>query len=149
MEINKKPVRLLRVTIAAVLSELIPLLILVIAITVWGFLASPGDGQAVYEAFAQQAGKYTGPIIGPLATLGMSFWAARKQTNAWLLHGTLTGILVVILDLAIYASQATSFEAPFLIGLVAKLLAGVLGGYLAQRRYQNLPADARESHRLV
>jgi len=149
MEINKKPVRLLRVTIAAVLSELIPLLVLVIVLTIWGYLAAPGDGVAIYEAFAQQAGKYTGPIIGPLATLGMSFWAARNQTNAWLLHGTLTGILVVILDLAIYASQATSFEAPFLIGLVAKLLAGVLGGYLAQRRYQNLPADARESHRLV
>lgn len=149
MEINKKPVRLLRVTIAAVLSELIPLLVLVIAITVWGYLAAPGNGQAVYEAFAQQAGKYVGPVIGPLVTLGMGFWAARKQTNAWLLHGTLTGAMVVVLDLAIYASQATNLEPLFLIGLVAKLLAGVLGGYLAKRRYQNLPADARESHRLV
>ena len=149
MEINKKPVRLLRVTIAAVLSELIPLLVLVIVLTIWGYLAAPGDGVAIYESFAQQAGKYTGPIIGPLATLGLSFWAARNQTNAWLLHGTLTGVLVVILDLAIYASQATNSEPVFFIGLVAKLLAGILGGYLAQRRYQSLPPEARESHRII
>ena len=43
MEINKKPVRLLRVTIAATLAQLIPLVILVAIITVYGYLAAPGQ----------------------------------------------------------------------------------------------------------
>ena len=149
MEINKKPVRLLRVTIAATLAQLIPLVILVAIITVYGYLAAPGQTQEIYEAFVKRAGKFTGPVAGTLATLGMAFWAARKQTNAWVLHGTLTGILVVILDLAIYASQPQNFDLTFGLGLPAKLLAGVLGGYLAKCRYQNLPPEARESHRLV
>ena len=83
MEINKKPVRLLRVTIAATLAQLIPLVILVAIITVYGYLAAPGQTQEIYEAFVKQAGKFTGPVAGTLATLGMAFWAARKQTNAW------------------------------------------------------------------
>jgi hypothetical protein len=149
MEINKKPVRLLRIAIAAVLSELIPLIILVVILTVYGYMVTPGPNQEFSESFVKQAGKYTGPIAGTLATLGMAFWAARNQTHTWLLHGALTGILVVLLDLAIYTSQPENFDLVFGLGLPAKFLAGVLGGFLAKRRYQNLPPEERESHRLI
>ncbi|MBK0403259.1 TIGR04086 family membrane protein [Adhaeribacter sp. BT258] len=145
---KKSPIRLLRVAIAALIAELIPLIVLVAAITIYGYLM-PGLDKSVYETFATQAAAYIGPVAGTLATLGMAFWAARKPENRRWLHGLLTGILVVILDLAIFATPKADFDLNDGLVLLAKFAAGLLGGYLAQRRYQNQSLASRESHRLI
>ncbi|MFC5271305.1 hypothetical protein [Adhaeribacter terreus] len=149
MEESKPKIRLLRITIAALLAELIPLVILIIAVTAYGYIATPAQDKAALEAFAGKAGLYIGPIAGMLAALGMGFWAARKLTNSRLLHGLLTGAFIVLLDLAIFAKPKADFDLTDVLVLVGKFLAATLGGYLADRRYQNLPAEARESHRLI
>ncbi len=149
MEIKKEPVRILRVLMAALMAEFIPLIILVAVLTVWGVSAAPGQGQAVYEAFARQAGEYINPIVGPLAALAFGFWAARKPWHNHVLHGFLTGLLVAILDIIIMVLTSAEFDAIDIITLLAKIAAGTIGGYLAKRRYENLPADQRESHRLI
>jgi putative membrane protein (TIGR04086 family) len=149
MEEKKSPVRLLRITTAALFAELIPLIILVATVTVYGFIGAPGQDKAVYESFAEKAGNYIGPIAGTLATLGMGFWAARKPTEKRLLHGLLTGVFVVLLDLAIFASPKADFDLTDALILAGKFIAGTLGGYLAQRRYQNMPAEATKNHRVI
>ena len=148
MEEKKSPIRLLRVALAALFAELIPLIVLVAAVTIYGYL-HPGLDKSIYETFATQAAGIIGPVAGTLATLGLAFWAARKPESRRLLHGLLTGILVVILDLAIFATPKADFELKDVLVLLAKLVAGALGGYLAQRRYQNQPLENRQSHRVI
>ena len=146
---NKKPsIRLLRIGTAALFAELIPLAVLVATITGYGFLA-PDQDKAAYEQFAEKAGSYVGPIAGTVATFGMAYWAARKPENARLLHGLLTGALVVLLDFAIFATPKADFDVMDILILLAKFAAGALAGFLAQRRYHNQPIDARKSHRVI
>ena len=148
MKEKKSPVRLLRVALAALFAELIPLIVLVAAVTVYGYLM-PGLDKSDYETFAKQAAAYIGPVAGTLATLGFAFWAARKPESRRLLHGLLTGILVVILDLAIFSTPKADFDLKDVLVLLAKLVAGALGGYLAQRRYQNQAIENSAGHPII
>lgn len=146
---KKSPFQLTRVAIAATLAELIPLVILVATITVYSYLIAPNLPKEVYQAFADRAGKIIGATAGPLATLAMGFWAARKFHNKQVLYGFATGALVVLLDIVIQSNTNSAIDLTQILVLLAKLMAGTLGGYMAWRRYRNLPADQRNTHRLI
>src|SRR5436190_1615782 len=109
MKVNKNPIRLQRIVIAALLAELIPLLILVAVVTIYGFMASPGLEKGVYNEFASRAGKIINPLAGSLATFGMAYWAARKPEKAKVLHGVFTGLVVIFIELAILATPTSEF----------------------------------------
>ena len=126
---------MLRISLAAVFAELIPLAVLVATVTIYGYVV-PGQEKTAYEQFAAKAGSYIGPIVGTLATFGMAYWAARKPENTQLLHGLLTGALVVLLDLAIFATPKADFNLTDALVLVVseenKRISLVEGGHMSQ-----------------
>ena len=149
MEKTKKPVRWLRVALAALMAQLVPLLILVVTVSVYGFIIAPNQTPEFYKAFADQIGKYIGPAAGTIATLGFGFWTGRHAPGQELLHGFLTGLVVAVLDATILVSPSAEFDTSSVLVLIAKILAGALGGFLAKRRYENLPHDSRPGHRII
>ena len=139
----------MRIITAGLFAGLIPVIILVAVVTIHEYITTPGLDKNAYVSYAEKAGHYIGPVAGTLATLGMGFWAARKPRQKRILHGLLTGVFVILLDLAIFATPKTDFELEDLLVLTAKLVAGLLGGYLAWLRYRRQPPETRKSHRLI
>jgi hypothetical protein len=131
MKENKSPIRLQRVVIAALLAELIPLLVLVAVVTGYAYLVSPNVEAGVYKDFANRAGKLINPLIGALATFGMAYWAARKPESSKVLHGVFTGLVVIFIELAILATPGSEFGLSEGLGMAGKLAAGALGGFAA------------------
>jgi hypothetical protein len=144
---TKKPLRLQRIVIAALLAQLIPLLVLMAVITVYGYLVSPAPDSGFYQSFAARAGKIVNPVVGSLATFGLGYWAARKPDHSKIMHGALTGVVVVFIEVAIFATPGPEFGLSEGLGMLAKLLAGCLGGYAAQRSALKHPEDEKSGHR--
>ena len=65
-----------RVQVAVILAELLPILLLVAIVAVYGVIRKP-DSLSPSE-FAPLAGTWVGPIGGFLATLLFAWWAARR-----------------------------------------------------------------------
>jgi hypothetical protein len=148
MEQKNPPFRLIRIAIAAVLAELIPLVVLVATITVYSYAIAPGLNKEAYQAFADSAGKIIGPGVGTLATLGMAYWAARKFAYRQVMYGLATGVLVIILEISVLATPKADFDFMNVLVLLGKLLAGALGGFLAMQRYKNRTMPP-EGHRIL
>ncbi len=137
MESRRSRIRWGRVTLAALLSEVIPVAVLVLivylsSLFLAGGKAGPPD-EARINAFAKQAGNWVGPLVGSLMTFLFSLWAGRKLEDRFVVHGTLIGALVAVIDLAILLVVAEKFEILFVISNVLKIAAGAAGGMVAER----------------
>ncbi len=97
------------------------------------------------------------PFVPPLcAVVGFPFgwWAARKSQSAFVLQGTLVGIVATVLYFGIILQQLGSLRpaievyGPFLFFLAnaAKILGCIAGAFACgQRRKLNLPAPVTGS----
>jgi hypothetical protein len=133
----------LRLAAAIVASEVVPVLVLVVIVFVYG-LASGGPRSA-NDAFAQRAGLWVGPIAGALATGAFAHWAARVAARP-LMSGTIVGVGSAALDLAILlailAASGAPFRPLFAVFALGRAVAGVIGG-AADARGRARPAPAR------
>ncbi len=89
----------IRVFVAVIVAEMLPILLLFVIVFIYGFIRqkeslSPHD-------FAPLAGNWVGPIGGFLATLLFAWWAARRATERKFLHGTAVGVGTALLDLGL------------------------------------------------
>lgn len=75
-----------------------------------------------------------GPIGGALATFLLALWVARPLTENYLLHSTLLGILVALLDQGLLIAGAAMFQWLFVASGLGRIAAGALGGYISQNR---------------
>jgi hypothetical protein len=89
--------------------------------------------------FAPLAGMWVGPIGGFLATLLVAWWAARRDPEQKVMHGTAFGVGTALLDLGLDILRAgRGIIHPILfVSNGGRILAGVLGGWLATRRSGN------------
>jgi hypothetical protein len=62
-----------RITIAVVIAEAVPILLLIAVVAAFG----PKE-RAAAQAYAERAGQWIGPIAGAAMCLLMGWWAARK-----------------------------------------------------------------------
>jgi hypothetical protein len=122
------PVRWLLVLFGAIAAEVLAVLLLFIIVALLG----PGEAAADL-AFAERIGNWVGPIGGGLATLAIGWWVARRSASP-LLHGSLVGILVAAIDVALLVAGGAGFRLLFLASAVGRIVAGALGGLLAQRQ---------------
>jgi hypothetical protein len=76
---------------------------------------------------------WLGPIAGAISTFGFGFLAARG-TDRPLLHGTLVGVAVALLDAVLIFAAGAKFIPLFAVSWAGKILAGVVAGLLAARR---------------
>ena len=123
-------IRIGRITLATIAGELTPILLLVVVVLVY---ETRGVDPQTRQAFADRVGMWLGPIAGAIATFGFGLWAARG-TDRPLLHGTLVGIAVALLDAVIIFASGSKFIPLFAASWAGKILAGVVAGLLAARR---------------
>lgn len=115
---------------AVLLGEAVPILLLVGVIA----LAGPADPDAASE-FARRAGSWVGPVGGALTLLLVTWWAGRASRRP-ILQGALIGLAVALLDFGILVASGEPFQVLFIVSNVGKVLAGVVGGWLATRMAQ-------------
>lgn len=123
-------IRWLRIISAAVVAEIIPIVLLVALVALLG----PRDAGAA-EEYAARLGLWVGPIGGAFATFLLALWVARPLAEGQVLHGVLLGTLVAVLDAGLLVAGAAGFQWLFVFSGLGRIIAGTLGGYLAQRRH--------------
>jgi len=124
----------IRVVVAVFLAELLPILLLVAVVFVYGAIRK--SESLTPEEFAPRAGDWVGPIGGFLATLYFAWWAGRRAPEHKLAIGTTVGVGTALFDLVLGILLTGGLAIPPLIFLSngGRILAGVLGGWLATRR---------------
>jgi hypothetical protein len=123
-------IRIGRITLATIAGELAPILLLVVVVLIY---ETRGVDPQTRQAFAERVGMWLGPIAGAISTFGVGFLAARN-TGRPLLHGTLVGVAVAVLDAALTLATGAKFIPLFAASWAGRFLAGVAAGVLAARR---------------
>ena len=127
---DQRGIRIGRVALATIAGELTPILLLVVVVLVY---ETRGVDPATRQAFAERVGMWLGPIAGAISTFGFGLLAARG-TDRPLLHGTLVGIAVALLDAVLIFAPGATFIPLFAVSWAGKIFAGAAAGLLAARR---------------
>jgi hypothetical protein len=138
---NGKGLSWIRIVLAILAAEALPVLALVAVVFVYGCIRKPDSLSP--EKFAPIAGNWVGPIGGFLATAGYAYWAAKRAGRLPLMHGMAVGIGAALLDFGIaYAFVGKAAIAVLLIvSNGGRLIAGGLGGWLATPRRPDPATD--------
>jgi hypothetical protein len=101
----------LRIIIAVIAAEALPILLLVLVVVVYGLIRQADSPTP--EEFAPVAGNWVGPIGGFVATLLLAWRVARRALERPIAHGVAVGVGTAMLDLALAAllSGSVAVEA--------------------------------------
>ena len=113
---------------AAIVAELIPIVLLVALVAIFG----PRDVEGA-EQFAQWLGSIVGPIGGAIATFLLAIWVAKKVPEGKLRHGIILGVMVALIDATLLVAGGSGFRLLFVFSGLGRILAGYLGGLWAER----------------
>jgi hypothetical protein len=122
-----------RIVVAVVAAEALPILALVIVVSVYAFVRKPDSLSP--DEFAPIAGDWVGPIGGFLATTLFALRAAKRARRVPMAHGIAVGAGTALLDFSI-ALQLTGggpISGLLFVSNGGRILAGVLGGWLGSR----------------
>lgn len=119
-----------RFVAAVIVAELIPVLLLVLAMVPVGLAIGGRPSQETASAW----GAWIGPIGGALST-GIIAWMCARGSTQPIALGAALGLAVAVFDLAwtLAATQGTPFRLLFAISALSRLAAGVAGGFVASR----------------
>jgi hypothetical protein len=123
-----------RVVVAIFLAEALPILLLVAIVFVYSVIRQPESASP--EDFAPRAGLWVGPIGGFLSTFLFAWWAAQRAAEQKFAHGAAVGMGTALLDLSLgfLLSGGDALQPIFFLSNSGRILAGVLGGWLAMQR---------------
>jgi len=125
----------IRVAVAVVLAEGLPILALVAVVFVYSVVRKPDSMSP--EKFAPVAGNWVGPIGGFLATLLFAMWAAKRSQSP-VAQGTAVGVGTAILDFGLALLLAGAGIGVLLyVSNAGRIVAGILGGWLAGKPSPN------------
>lgn len=128
--------RLTRVLIAIVVAELLPILLLVAIVVVYAIVSDQSQPESMKpDKFAPIAGNWAGPIGGFIATMCLSWWAARVVPKRAMSHGFAVGAGAAILDLGIAILIGGVISPLLVISNCGRIVAGVLGGIVASKQH--------------
>src|SRR5262245_50530095 len=125
-------IRIGRILIAAILSELGVIAVLFAAISVYAWLTPVTEAE--YSALGEQIGYYVAPAAGVVTTFLAVLWVARGLTSDIVRHGILVGIVSVLLTLGFVFGARPEHRLMYIIAFGLRILAGYGGGVFAQRR---------------
>ena len=128
-----------RLIAAVVVGELVPILLLVGVVAIWG----PSDASEA-DLFARRLGAWIGPMAGALTIFAVSWWAGSKSARP-VLQGALIGLILAVLDVTILVAAGESFAWVFVLSNAAKVASGALGGWISDslgnvRRHSPAPS---------
>jgi hypothetical protein len=128
-----------RALLAGVGAELMTILLIVLAVTVYRI--GGGHTEDDIARFGSRAGLLIGPAGGAIFTFVMALWIASRAAGKFLAYGLLVAVGAIAFHLLGVTHAPGGFQPIYLIADLFKLLGGLLGGALvARRRY----AMARE-----
>lgn len=93
-----------------------------------------GGSAEATQVFMVRAGLVIGVGGGALFTLLLARWAALRTGRRALAHGIIVGCVSAAVDFVIVALLAGSWTLPMLVALIVRFPAGLLGGWLVERR---------------
>lgn len=118
-----------RGAIGLLLAEAVPILILVLAVALFG----PRESGAA-AAYANRLGRWIGPIAGGLCVLLFSWWVAKAGEARRVGIGFGFGCLAALLDAGLLVASDAPFELLFVGSNLGRVAAGTVGGLLAARK---------------
>jgi hypothetical protein len=124
----------IRIVVSVILAEILPILLLIAIVVVYSVIR-PKESISPDE-FAPRAGLWVGPIGGFVATLLFAWWTARRASEHRVICGTVVGVGTALLDLGlgILLGGAAAIQPVFFLSNGGRVIAGVLGGWLATDR---------------
>jgi hypothetical protein len=127
-------IRWKRVVLAAFLSEICVIMVLISITAVYGFAVAPGRTDEEYQRFSETAGYYVAPAAGALATFLLALWVATKVESRFIANGMLVGVVSVVLTAGFLVGARPEHRLMYLVAFALRIAAGYLGGYVAQTR---------------
>jgi len=122
-----------RVTLAALLSEVMVVAVLSAIIVGYRYLVAPGRTAADYRAFTARASYYVAPVTAGLATFLAALWAGHGLTTGFVANGILVGAIAVVLTLGFFFSAKPEDRPMYGVSFALRIIGGYLGGVVAQR----------------
>lgn len=123
-----------RIVAFGLLAELATILLIVLTLLIHSRVFAAGQPQAVVDAFAQRLGAILGPVAGGVFTFGAAMLCTRPLEGRFRTHGVLVGVVAALLTVPGLMSAAASQRPLYLAATLLKLLAGLAGGALSERR---------------
>ena len=112
-------------------AELLTILSIVLAITIYRL--GGGHTPADVDRFGAQAGLLIGPAGGAIYTLLMGLGALRGVSGRFVTHGLIVGAAASAVHLLGVTHAPGGFQPVYFLADAAKLVAGVVAGWLASR----------------
>ena len=131
---EKSGIRWGRVLLAAILSELAVIALLVTASVVYSFIVTREASKLTAQDIGALVGYYVAPPAGALATFVFVLWVARKLKSNFIINGVAVGVVSVLLTSGFLAGARAEDRPMYLVAFVLRIAAGYVGGWVAQQR---------------
>lgn len=131
MTADGKRLNWLRIVLAVIVAEALPILLLILVVVVYGFTRQSDSLSP--EQFAPLAGKWVGPVGGFLATLLCALHVARRAPRRRMAYGVAIGVGTALVDISL-ALLLEGVGGLLLLSNAGRVVAGLFGGWLAARR---------------
>ena len=120
--------RIGRIVLAAIATEVFAVLVLVLLIATVG----PRDAEGA-QVFAERLGYWVGPLAGfGFCALGGA-WVARGLASDHVANGFGLGVAAAAVDIGILVLGGAAFQPIFVVSNLGRVAAGSLGGWFAGR----------------
>jgi hypothetical protein len=138
-----KPIDFAKAIGVAVLLLIVNVIIAIVVVLIYRFLINPGQPNEFYDDAALRIAPWCSHIFGTALFLGAGYFFARRNPKR---NGVMFAIAITVLYAIIDAATvgfAGVFAIQFLLSMLAKLVAALVGAVLAIRaRRASLPAGA-------
>jgi hypothetical protein len=124
-------IRVGRIVIAAVATEVVAILALVAVVALLG----PNE-MTTAQQFAERIGFWFGPASGFVLCIAAAFWVTRGLTSGHIYQGVLLGVAAAAIDIILLVLSAAPFQPVFVISNIGRVVAGAIGGWLASKTQQ-------------
>jgi hypothetical protein len=122
-----------RIVIAAVLSEVGVMAVLMVTFLGYRFVVMPGHPASFYTSFDDAASYYLAPLTAGTATLLAALWACRSASGRLALHGALVGSTAVLLTGGFIFFTQPKNRLMYGVSFVLRVIGGWTGGMIARR----------------
>jgi hypothetical protein len=118
-----------RVIVALVLAELLPILLLLAVVVAY---TAPRQQGGVSPGMRESPrwGEFVLPIGAFVATWLLSLWAARGARARHFAHGAVVGVGTAVVDIVVTLAAGYAISPAFLLLVSGRIVGGVLGGWL-------------------
>lgn len=122
-----------RVVVAAVMSEVMVMSVLLAVIGAYHFLIAAGRPAGAYQHFDDLAAYYVTPATAGVAAFLGALWVCRRVKSAFVVNGALVGITAVVLTVGLVFMAKPEDRLMYVVSFALRILGGCLGGFTAQR----------------